>query len=64
MNGHSGNGNGRKPGDWKSIAAARGRIARDLVNGRGVSNIPNMTDVGSAAYRRLLARVKNGRRAA
>jgi hypothetical protein len=58
MNGHRGNGNGRKPGDWKTVAAGRARIQRDLMNGRGVSNVPSMTEVGSAAYRR---RMKNQR---
>lgn len=56
-----GSGKGRKPGDWKAIAAGRQRIQRDIINGRGLSNIPKMGDVGSAAYRRLLAQ---GRRAA
>lgn len=48
-------GKGRKPGDWKSIAIGRSRIPRDLSNGRGLSNIPNLQDVGSAAYRRLMS---------
>jgi len=46
---------GRKPGDWKTIAAARERIVREIRTTRGVTNIPNVRDVGSAAYRRLLA---------
>lgn len=53
MNGHSGTGAGRKPGDWKVIANGRNNRERDLVKGRGLSNIPPLTDVGSAAYRRL-----------
>lgn len=48
-------GKNRKKGDW--ILVARGRAARPaaLSNGHGLSNIPSVTDVGSAAYRRLMA---------
>lgn len=51
----------RKPGDWKSVAAGRAHKPRELRTGRGVSNIPNPTDVGSAAYRRLLAKATGKR---
>lgn len=64
MNGHSGNGAGRKPGDWKTVANSRAKVERSMRTSRGLSNIPSVTDVGSAAYRRLLAKVKPGRRAA
>jgi hypothetical protein len=50
------NGKGRRKGDWITIAASRARIPRDLVNGHGLSNIPVMGQVGSAAYRRLVAK--------
>ena len=64
MNGHRGTGAGRKKGDWIAIAAGRARvIGREVVNGRGLSNIPQLNAVGSAAYRRLLAK-RQGRRAA
>ncbi len=49
---------GRKPGDWISISLQRERIPRDLPTSRGLSNIPNVRDHGSAAYRRLKARTK------
>lgn len=55
MNGHSGNGAGRKPGDWRSIAVGRGRIERTMRTSRGVTNVPAIGEVGSAAYRRRLA---------
>lgn len=43
----------RKRGDWKNVASAHNRTAKQLINGRGLSNIPPVTDTGSAAYRRL-----------
>lgn len=49
-------GRGRKVGDWKAIAAGRERNKnRDLRWTAGTACIPPVTDVGSAAYRRLLA---------
>lgn len=48
-------GKGRKKGDWIAIAAGRARVPKDIVNGRGLSNVPKIGDVGSAVYRRLLA---------
>jgi hypothetical protein len=50
---------GRKPGDWKTIAAARERVAREIRTTRGVTNIPSVRDIGSAAYRRLMAARKS-----
>lgn len=50
----------RKKGDWKVIANGRNNRPRDFVNGNGLSNIPRITDVGSAAYRRLTGRKGNG----
>lgn len=47
----------RKVGDWKGIAAGRAHKSREMRNGRGLSNVPNLMDVGSAAYRRLLAKI-------
>lgn len=44
---------GRKPGDWKSVAAGRAAVPRIMVKGHGLSNIPGMNETGSAAYRRL-----------
>jgi hypothetical protein len=52
----------RKVGDWKAVANGRNHKARELRTGRGQSNIPNPTDVGSAAYRRLLAKQTGGKR--
>lgn len=49
----SSNGKGRKKGDWIVIATGRARNVRDIVNGHGVSNVPKVGAVGSAAYRRL-----------
>ena len=59
MGGPNSGARGRKTGDW--IAVARGRENnrnRDIRTGRGVTNIPNVTDTGSAAYRRLVKRGK------
>lgn len=47
----------RKVGDWKAVAAGRSHKPRELRTGRGLSNIPSPGDVGSAAYRRLMAKV-------
>lgn len=45
----------RKPGDW--VAVAKGRMSREHEIVSHVNRaIPNMGDVGSAAYRRLMAR--------
>lgn len=46
----------RKPGDWKAVAAGRMKTQREMLRGHGLSNIPQVGEVGSAAYRRLLAR--------
>lgn len=48
----------RKLGQWREIAAGRAHKARELRSGRGLTNIPKLTDVGSAAYRRLLDALK------
>ena len=50
----------RKVGDWKGIAAGRAHKVREMRTGQGVSNIPKPTDIGSAAYRRLLAKIGKG----
>jgi len=50
---------GRKPGDWKTIAAGRERAVREIRTTRGLTNVPNVRDVGSAAYRRLMAARKS-----
>lgn len=44
----------RKAGQWKEVVTSRKNKERDLQQGRGLSNIPNIMDVGSAAYRRLM----------
>lgn len=49
----------RKGGDWRAVAAGRSHKPREMRTGRGQSNVPNPTDVGSAAYRRLLAKISN-----
>lgn len=46
----------RQPGAWKAIAAARAKIERSVRTSRGLTNIPLVTEVGSAAYRRLMAK--------
>lgn len=46
-------GKGRKKGDWLTVMNGRKNRVRELLNGRGLSNIPNTQDTGSAAYRRL-----------
>jgi hypothetical protein len=51
----------RKVGDWKAVATGRNHKPREMRNGRGLSNVPNMGDVGSAAYRRSLAKQTGGR---
>ena len=44
----------RKPGDWIKIANQRARASHELINGRGVSNVPRPgTEIGSAAYQRI-----------
>lgn len=48
----------RKTGDWVNIAKGRQNRDREIVN-RGDRDMPNMGDVGSAAYRRLMK--KGGR---
>jgi len=52
----TGSGKRRKRGDWVSIASGRSHTPRDLINGHGLSNIPKIGDVGSAAYRRLVVK--------
>lgn len=47
----------RKRGDWEAVARARAKVQRDNRTGRGLTNIPNISDVGSAAYRRLVAKI-------
>lgn len=47
----------RKPGDWISIAKGRQNRDREIVH-RGDRDMPNMSDIGSAAYRRRVARGK------
>ena len=46
----------------KNSKMAADLVKRGIWHGRrmtkGLSNIPNMTDVGSAAYRRLMARYR------
>jgi hypothetical protein len=45
----------RRPGDWKVVAASREKVDHVMRTVHGLSNVPNIADVGSAAYRRLLA---------
>ena len=56
MNGHSGNGAGRKPGDWIAEARMRARKEREPMPDQRNKCVPKLSDVGSAAYRRLLAK--------
>jgi len=48
----------RKPGDWKNVATQRAMVVRQEPKGRGLSNVPVVTDTGSAAYRRLRKKVR------
>lgn len=48
----------RKTGDWKAVATGRNNKPRFLPGPRGLTNIPNLGDVGSAAYRRLMKKVR------
>ena len=43
----------RKPGQWIEIAKARSKVERVNRTSRGLTNIPNMNEAGSAAYRRM-----------
>lgn len=54
---------GRTPGQWKSIAAQRDHKKRVNRTGHGLTNIPDVTETGSAAYRRLAKTPARGRRA-
>lgn len=47
----------RKAGDWKSIAGQRAKRERYNRTTRGLTNIPDVTQTGSAAYRRLQAKI-------
>lgn len=47
----------RKPGDWKAVANQRAKRERENRTGRGLTNIPSLSDVGSAAYRRQQAKL-------
>ena len=46
--------------NWEAIARGRAHLTRDLRTTRGVTNIPKIGEVGSAAYRRMQA--KNGKK--
>jgi len=48
----------RKPGDWKGVAAGRAQTPRIQERGKGLSNIPGMNETGSAAYRRMMDKLK------
>lgn len=47
----------RKAGDWKTVVATRLHRERTLRTTRGQTNVPPVSDVGSAAYRRLASKV-------
>jgi hypothetical protein len=46
----------RKKGDWVAVAKGRANRDRDLSHHSGHTGIPKSGEVGSAAYRRLLAK--------
>jgi hypothetical protein len=48
----------RKKGDWLNVVKQRNMVDRIQPKSRGLSNIPTVTDTGSAAYRRLQAKQK------
>jgi hypothetical protein len=43
----------RKRGDWQGFAASRKNKAYEMRSTRGLTNVPSVTETGSAAYRRL-----------
>lgn len=45
----------RTPGQWIEIAKGRSKVERDVRRGAGLTNIPKLSEHGSAAYRRLQA---------
>lgn len=54
----------RKKGEWVNIVKGRSHAKRDLITNPGFNQRPRIGDVGSAAYRRLLASRKDWRKAA
>ena len=52
----------RKKGDWEKEAASRRHKQYEMRTTRGLTNSPPFGEVGSAAYRRLLASQQQGRR--
>jgi hypothetical protein len=52
----------RKPGEWEAVARGRAKIERYTRTTRGLTNIPNMGETGSAAYRRLQAKLGGKRK--
>lgn len=50
----------RKPGEWEAVVRSRTTATinqkRELRTTRGVTNVPRITETGSAAYRRLVAK--------
>lgn len=48
--------------DWQAIARGRANMPRVMRTTRGLTNVPNVTEVGSAAYRRMQAKAKGKRR--
>lgn len=54
----------RKPGQWREVASGRSKTPRETRTGRGLTNIPNVGETGSAAYRRLSPGRKRFNRAA
>lgn len=49
-------GKGRSKGDWIAVAKGRANKVREPLANRPGACVPAVTDVGSAAYRRLLAK--------
>jgi hypothetical protein len=47
----------RAKGDWQKIANQRAHKERFIRTSRGVTNIPRIGEVGSAAYQRTLTTI-------
>jgi hypothetical protein len=47
----------RTRGDWEGVARSRKNKAYEMRSTRGLTNVPSVTETGSAAYRRMQAKV-------
>lgn len=54
MGGPNSGAKNRKPGEWMIVEKGRRGKQRDTSKSHGLTNIPKVGEVGSAAYRRLV----------